>query len=44
MMMRKVGYMPGMDLSKIGNGIFEFLDFKTQLTREKDFLRALKGP
>ena len=33
-MMKNKGYMPGMGLGKEGKGVVEFLDVKTQVTRE----------
>ena len=33
-MIRKIGYMPSIGLEKEGREVFEFLDFKTQLTKE----------
>ena len=33
-MMKKMGYIPGIGLGKEGKGVVEFLDFMTQLSRE----------
>ena len=33
-MIRKIGYMPSIGLEKEGREVVEFLDFKTQLTKE----------
>ena len=33
-MMKNMAYMPGMVLGKEGRWVVEFLDFKTQLTKE----------
>ena len=42
-MMKKMGYMPGMGHGKEGRGVAEFLNFKTQLTKEGfDSLKAAK--
>ena len=33
-MIRKIGYMPSIGLEKEGREVVEFLNFKTQLTKE----------
>ena len=40
-MMKKMRYMLGIGLGKEGRGVAEFLDFKTQLTKEG--LRFFEG-
>ena len=43
-MMKNMGYMPSIGLGKEGKGVVEFLNFKTQLTKEGlGFLEGYDG-
>ena len=40
-MIKKMGYMPGIGLRKEGRGVAKFPNFKTQLTKVWDSLKAM---